>query len=217
MIDTKTIRVMVVDDHDMVRSGLQFMLETSDDLEFVGSAKDGVSALQLCDEVQPDVVLMDLVMPGKDGIETTAEIRRKHKNTQIIAITSFDERDLIEGALKAGAISFLMKNVSIGQLTEAIHAAHIGQSTLAPEATRILIQAATQPPAPGQNLTRRENEVLALLVKGLNNRQIADRLTISRSTVKHHVSSILAKLEANNRAEAVAIALRHSLVETSVR
>jgi len=215
MTDAKTIRVMVVDDHEMVRDGLQLMIETTDGMEFVGGAKDGFAAVRLCEQVQPDVILMDMVMPGKDGVQTIPEILEQHKNVKIIAITSFDERDLVEGALHAGAISFLMKNVSGDQLAEAIQAAYVGKPRLAPEATRILIEATTQPPQPGHNLTGRETEVLELLVEGMNNRQIAEHLTISRSTVKHHVSSILAKLEVSNRAEAVAVAIRHSLIAPS--
>ena len=208
-----TVRVMIVDDHDMVRSGLKTMLEAaSPGLEFAGSARDGESAVLLCDKIRPDVILMDLVMPIKDGIQATTEIRQRHPEIQVIALSSFDDSDLIKRALKAGAISFLMKTVSLDQLREAIYSANEGQPTLSPEAARVLIEAAREPLPLGYDLTAREHEVLELLADGLNNRQIAGSLTISRSTVKHHVSSILAKLEVSNRAEAVAVAIRHDLV-----
>lgn len=208
----KPIRVMVVDDHDMVRSGLEVMLEAHDDIEFVAQASSGPQAIKLCPHYQPDVVLMDLVMPGMNGVETTRAIKEICPDTQVVALTSFKERDLVEGALKAGAISYLLKNVSIDELAEAIRDAHLGRATLAREATDVLIKAATEPPQPGHDLTPREREVLGLLVHGMTNREIAESLTISRSTVKHHVSSILAKLQAHSRAEATAMAVQLELV-----
>lgn len=212
MSDSHVIRVMIVDDHDMVRSGLEVFLETCDDLTLVGDASNGSEAVRLCVELQPDVVLMDLIMPGMDGVAATRAIRQVCPNVQIIALTSFKDRELVHEALQAGAIGYLLKNISIDELADAVRAAYIGKSTLAPEATQALIEAATQPPTPGHDLTLREREVLTLMVEGLNNREIADRLTISRSTVKNHVSNILSKLGVTSRTEVVALAVQHNLV-----
>lgn len=212
MMETRKIRVMIVDDHDMVRDGLGLMLDTHDEFERAGEAKNGEAAMMICEREQPDVILMDLVMPEQDGIATTTAILKQYPEIRIIALTSFDTKGMVEAALKAGAISYLKKNVTMDELAEAIQAAYQGKPMLSPEATKELITATVQPPKPGHDLTSREQDVLLLLVEGLNNREIAEKLVISRSTVKHHVSSILAKLDASNRAEAVAIAMEHELV-----
>lgn len=212
MTDSKPIRVMIVDDHAVVRSGLAAFLMASDDLELVGEAGGGEEALRLCVQVQPDVVLMDLVMPKIDGAATTRLIRERCPQVQVIALTSFKEEELVQGALQAGAISYLLKNVSADELAGAIRAAHVGRSTLAPEAAQALVHAATQPPPPGYDLSQREREVLALMVAGLNNSEIAQRLVVSQSTAKFHVSNILSKLGATSRTEAVALAVQHHLV-----
>ena len=206
------IRVMIVDDHDMVRRGLVTFLMVCPDLELVGEAIDGEEALRLCEQVRPDVILMDLVMPKMNGTEATRAIRERWPQVQVVALTSFQEKKLVQGALQAGAISYLLKNVSVDELGEAIRAAYAGRPTLAPEATQVLIQAASQEPAPGHDLTPRERQVLALMAKGLNNPEIAERLGVSRSTARAHVSSILSKLGVSNRAEAVALAVRRKLV-----
>jgi len=184
----------------------------TEDMELVGEAGSGEEALRLCPELRPDVVLMDLVMPGLGGIGATRQIRRTCPATQVIALTSFKEQALIQGALEAGAIGYLLKDVSADDLAEAIGAARAGRPTLAPEATQALIQAATQPHEPGFDLTPREREVLALMVEGLSNPDIARRLTIGLSTVKFHASSIFSKLGVTSRAEAVALTWQRRLL-----
>jgi len=212
--NSKPIRVMLVDDHAVVRSGLSAFLLAFDDLELVGEANNGVEAVKLCQEIEPDVLLMDLVMPQMDRAEATQAIRETCPNVQVIALTSFKEDKLVHGALEAGAIGYLLKNVSADELANAIRAAHAGRPTLAPEATEALIHTTTQTSAPelGHDLTPREKEVLSLMIKGLNNSDIADRLVVSRSTVRFHVSNVLSKLHVASRTEAVAVALQQKLV-----
>jgi NarL family two-component system response regulator LiaR len=203
---------MLVDDHTMVRRGLATFLRVFDDLELAGEADSGEEAIQICGHVLPDVILMDLMMPGMDGAAATRIIRQQFPQVQIVALTSFKEQDVVQNALQAGAIGYLLKDVSADELAVAIRAAHSGRATLSPEATQALVNAANQPPAPGQDLTERERVVLALMVEGLNNTQIAARLVVSPSTIKTHVSNILSKLGVASRSEAVALALRSGLV-----
>lgn len=217
MHDAYPIRVMIVDDHDMVRRGLAAFLRVKPELELVGEARDGLEALEICEKVRPDVVVMDLVMPRMSGAETTRAIRRHWPHVQVVALTSFEERDLVREALSAGAIGYLLKNVSVDDLAAAIHAAHAGRTTLSPEALQALIASDAGSAAMDYQLTAREQEVLALLVQGMSNPEIADSLVVSRATAKAHVSNILSKLGVSNRSEAVALAIQQSLVDVSRR
>jgi NarL family two-component system response regulator LiaR len=203
---------MLVDDHAVVRSGLGAFLMAFDDLELVAEAGSGEEAVAMCNRFRPDVVLMDLKMPGMDGAAATRRIREHWPEIQVVALTSFKEEELVEGALQAGAIGYLLKNVSADALADAIRAAHVGKPTLAPEAAQALIHSARRPPAPGYDLTERELEVLALMVEGLSNPEIAEQLVVSRSTAKFHVSNVLSKLGAASRTEAVSVALKHDLI-----
>jgi two-component system, NarL family, response regulator LiaR len=211
MVGTNGIRVVVVDDHDMVRKGLASYLKVTPDIFLVGEASNGEEALQICSEVQPDIVLMDIFMPKVNGIEATKQLRARFPAIQIIALTSFQERDLVEQILRAGALSYILKNVTGEELASAIRSAYSGCTTLAPEVAKALVMG-VQYPQPGFDLTDREREVLALLVDGMSNPEIATQLTISRSTARAHVSNILSKLGVARRAEAVSLALRNKLV-----
>jgi len=208
----RAIKVMIVDDHAVVRSGLSAFLLAFDDLEHVGDATGGADAVSKCMSLRPDVVLMDLVMPEVDGAEATRRIKEACPEVQVIALTSYKEDDLVQGALKAGALSYLLKNVTADELADAIRKAHAGRSTLAPEAAQVLIKAATEP-AQDEGLTSRELEILRLMVHGDSNPEMAEKLFVSRSTVKFHVSNILMKLGTATRTEAVAVAVQRKLVE----
>jgi two-component system, NarL family, response regulator LiaR len=211
-VGSNPIRVMLVDDHTMVRRGLATFLMVYDDLQLAGEAESGEAAIQICGEVLPDVILMDMVLPEMDGAVATRVIRQRYPNVQVIALTSFKDKDLIKNALEAGAIGYLLKDVSAAELARAIRAAHVGRATLSPDVAQVIVQTAGQGPEPGLDLTEREREVLALMVEGLNNTQIAGRLSVSPSTIKSHVSNILSKLGVSSRTEAVTLALRHGLV-----
>ena len=212
MKSSRPIQVMLVDDHNVVRSGLATFLRDYEDLELLGEAKNGLEAVQLCRRKQPDVILMDLMMPEMDGIAATRAILAEYPQIKIIAMTSFEEEQLVQGVLAAGAISYLIKNVTSDDLARAIREAASGRSTLSPEAARVLVQATRPTKQLVFDLTEREREVLNLVVQGHSNQQIAETLVISLATVKAHISSILSKLQVSSRAEASAYAIKHKLV-----
>lgn len=210
MSDTK-IRIMLVDDHSVVRSGLGAFLSVNPDLELVGEAENGEQAVVRANILKPDVILMDLMMPVMDGVAATQAIKKANPAIQIIALTSFQEDELVQNALKAGAVGYLMKNVTARELAAAIRAAKEGKMTLSPEAAQALVRS-TQQAHEADVLTEREKEVLKLMVEGLNNAEIAERLVVSLSTVKYHISNILMKLEVDNRVAAVTTAIQKKLV-----
>ena len=212
MSQAKSIKLIIVDDHPMVRHGIKTMLLIFDDIRVIGEAGNGSEALALCEETEPDVILMDVVMPGMDGLETTRAILARYPQVKIIVLTTFPEKELVRSALEAGAVGYLLKDAPIDTLGGAIRSASAGQSTLAPEAAQALIQAKASPPELGYDLTPREREVLALIVEGLSNDEIADRLVVSTNTVRKHVSACISKLGASNRAQAAALATKHQLI-----
>ncbi len=212
MSESSPIRVLIVDDHAVVRGGLSKFLQMHKDLELVGEAENGAEAVRLTRQLQPDVVLMDLKMPEMDGVAATREIRSKHPGVRVIVLTSFAEDNMVQGALQAGATGYLLKNVSGAELANAIHAAHAGRMTLSSEATEALVHAAARPITPADDLTEREREVLALMVDGLSNQEIADRLFLSLGTVKFHAGNIYSKLGVDSRVAAVTLAIQRRLV-----
>ena len=209
---SECIRVLIVDDHEMVREGLVARLQTAPDLELIGQVSDGDYAVAFCASQCPDVILMDLEMPRMDGITAATRIRERCPTARIIALTSFSEDERVQAALAAGVTGYLLKNVPARQLVDAIREAHVGRLTLAPEAAQVLIQASVRSQGVGFDLTERELEVLARMVDGLTNAQIAQALAISLSTAKFHVSTILSKLNVGSRTEAVSLALKHRLL-----
>lgn len=206
------IRVMIVDDHLLLREGVQLLLSTFDIVQVVALASDGEEALALCRTVQPEVILMDLVMPQMDGPTAIGRIRTAFPAMQILALTSFVEEALIVRALQAGAIGYVLKTISAPELVAAIQAAHQGLATMDGAAQQVMVQRATRPDTPGHNLTRRERDVLRLLVAGKTNTAIAQHLALGQGTVRIYVSHILTKLGAHNRTEAAALARQYHLV-----
>lgn len=213
MSDQHRIRVLIVDDHDMLREGLASFLVAFPDLELAGQATNGREATVLADSLLPDVILMDLMMPETDGVAATRTILQRHPGMKILALTSFGEEDLVRAELQAGAIGYLLKNVSAAELAQAIRAAFSGRPTLASEAAMALLGTAGNLVPLGDDLTERERDVLKLMVHGLSNPDMARRLHISRFTIKNHVSSILSKLGVSSRTEAATLALKRRLVQ----
>jgi two-component system, NarL family, response regulator LiaR len=212
-MEGKKIRVLIADDHSILRGGLRTCLRAFHDMELVGEAANGDEAVRQARELRPDVVLMDLKMPVMDGVEATRLVRKCCPETQVVALTSFVENELVPRALQAGAIGYLLKNVSPHELAAALRAAARGQSTLSPEATQALVQASSDMRSMIEPLTPREQQVLGLLVEGRTNLQIGQELGITESTVKSHVSTIIAKLGVASRTEAVAMTLKHRLLD----
>jgi NarL family two-component system response regulator LiaR len=209
-----SIRVMTVDDHQIFRSGIKFSLVAFDDIELAGEAHSGEEALELCGDVQPDVVLMDMQMGGQDGIASTKAIKEQYPQVQILMLTTFHDKTLVQQSIKAGAVGYVLKGISTEELANGIRSAAKGQTTLSAEAAQALVQTVSSAPdKPDYGLTRRQQEVLALLVEGLSNPEIAERLVISRHTVRYYVSEVLGKLGVSNRTEAVAMAVKKGLVE----
>jgi two-component system, NarL family, response regulator LiaR len=206
-----TIRILLVDDHSVVRKGLRTFLAYDPDLDVVGEAADGAEALALAQALTPDVVLMDLLMPGMDGIAATAAIRRALPDTEVLALTSVLEDAAVVGAVRAGAIGYLLKDTQAEALCQAIKAAAAGQVQLTPKAAARLMQAISAPENPEQ-LTERETEVLRLVAQGHSNKQIARSLNNTEQTIKTHVSRILAKLGVQSRTQATLYAIRTGLV-----
>jgi two-component system, NarL family, response regulator LiaR len=206
-----TIRILIADDHSVVRQGLRMFLALDPELEVVGEAEDGRRAVQLAERLRPDVVLMDLLMPQMDGVSATAAIRQQLPETEVIALTSVLEDEQVVGAVRAGAIGYLLKNTESDELCRSIKAAAAGQVQLAPEAARRLMREVRSPDQPSVPLSERETEVLLLLATGKANKEIAHELTIGEQTVKTHVSSILGKLGVQSRTQAALYAQRTGL------
>jgi NarL family two-component system response regulator LiaR len=222
---SEKIRVLIVDDHAMVRQGLRTFLELQDSeslpIEVTGEAANGVQAVELARKTQPDVILLDLVMPEMDGIQATARIMESNPNTRVIILTSFGEEDKVLPAIRAGAQGYLLKDIPPNELVQAVREVYQGKVQLHPEVAKKLMSAVAgkdTPPASHaappseEGLTEREQEVLQLIANGRNNREIAEKLVISEKTVKTHVSNILSKLHLDDRTQAAIYALRHGLV-----
>jgi NarL family two-component system response regulator LiaR len=212
MNSSSSIQVLLVDDHNVVRSGLAAFLGAYEDLNLAGEAKNGIEAVNFCHRQQPDVILMDLMMPVMDGISATRAILADYPEIKIIAMTSFDEANMVNEVLGAGAMSYLLKNITADELVKAIRDAVSGRSTLSPEAARVLIESTRITKQPSYDLTEREMEILHLVVQGHSNQQIANAMVITVATVKAHISNILAKLQVSSRAEAIAYAIKHKIV-----
>ena len=210
---SEKIRVLITDNHTMVRNGLKMFLKSYPNIELVGEASNGKEAIVMCDTLHPDVVLMDLLMPEMDGVTATSAIVQSHPEIRVIALTSFNEDQLIYAALKAGIVAYLLKDCTSDELVNTIRNVHAGNMTINPEIMQAVLRVADNPATRQYHLSEREREVLRLVVRGFSNRQIAANLILSESTIKFHVSNILSKLGIATRSEAVALAIQHKLVE----
>jgi two-component system, NarL family, response regulator LiaR len=213
MIEKNKIKVMIADDHPLVRYGIKTLFEACDDIILVAEAENGRQAIEMCEKYKPDIILMDMIMPVLDGAQATEQIINKRPNVKIIALTSFDDKDLIKKSIKAGAVSYILKNISGAKLVKTIKDVYKGNFALSPQATNILLSELREPKNENIKLTGREKEILALIVEGLSNKQIAKKLFLSSSTVQFHVSNILRKLGVNKRTEAAYLALKQNLVK----
>lgn len=212
MPDQNPIRVMLADSQFLVRRGIACLLVNTPDIELVAEAADGQEALQCCEQIPVDVVVMEVEMPNMDGITATRLIRQRCPQTQVLILNRAADEDFVEQAVLAGAVGFVLKNMSVDALVNSIREAREGMSSFAPEATRALIRMRTAPLSLEHGLTKREHEVLTLLADGLSNHEIALHFQISYSTVQFHVSNILSKMGVSNRVEAAAVAIRHKLI-----
>lgn len=213
MREKNKIKVMLVDDHPMVRHGIRTVFEAYDDIVLVAEAENGRQAIKMCEDYQPEIILMDMVMPIVDGVQATEFIINKWPDIKIIALTSFNDKDLIKKSLKAGAVSYILKTISGEKLVKMIKDVYKGSFILSSQATKILLSELREPQDENFKLTNREKEILALVVEGLSNKQIAKRLFLSSSTVQFHVSNILSKLGVSKRTEAAYLALKQNLVK----
>jgi DNA-binding NarL/FixJ family response regulator len=210
---SKSVKVMIVDDHAIVREGMTMLLGEESEIEVVGEAQDGFEALEIIDGLNPDVILMDLAMPGMDGIEATKQIRQKYPEVQVLVLTSFSDHQRVPDAIQAGAIGYLLKDILKVDLLKAIHSAAVGKPTLHPEAQRKLMQQVIAPAAPNllETLTSRETDVLQLIAQGQSNKEIAAELQLTEGTVKGYVSTILGKLNVADRTQAALYAVKHGI------
>ena len=213
MTEKIKIKVMVVDDHPLVRHGMKTVFEAYDDIDLVAEAENGKEALEMCEKYKPDIVIMDMVMPILDGAEATSLLVKRFPDIKVIALTSFNDKDLIKKSLKAGAVNFLLKNISGAKLVKTIKDVYKGKYVLSPHATKILLTELREKTDDDVKLTKREKEILTLIVEGLSNKEIARRLFLSNSTIQFHVSNLLSKLGVSKRTEAAYLALKQKLVE----
>jgi NarL family two-component system response regulator LiaR len=205
--DTHRIRVLIADDHPSIRRGLEFMIGATDDIQCVGECDNGAQAIEYARTLKPDVVIMDLAMPGMDGVKATQRIRADNPSIQVLVLTSFVDTEKVQGALQAGAIGYLMKTADDDEVIRAIRAAAAGKRVIAPEATNALVESAVARPM-SVVLTDREMEVLRLMSRGMSNQEIAAQLFLALPTVKFHITNILSKMGVGNRTEAVLMAIR---------
>ncbi len=210
------VKVLIADDHHVVRRGLLFFLKTQKDIEVVGEAANGQEAVEMADQLLPDIVLMDLVMPEMDGIQATQKIKEQHPEIIVLMLTSFSDRDHVVPAMEAGAAGYQLKDIEPDELVESIRSLMRGENTLHPKATTELLKGPSAPATHLLNpLTPREKEVLAELTKGKSNREIASSLFVTEKTVKTHISNIFTKLEVQDRTQAALYAVKHGLTGTN--